>query len=124
MKNINSFNLNSLNNCNLKKVDESIYTNGEEYFLGLSFEQEPEFDEGSSSAEISQYPLEDILDKFGVSVYDFCEDENSNDIIQCKLVFSSKSVDRIKALKTIIGRHVYNFSIEDQGEEYIDLIIE
>lgn len=37
----------------------------------LSFEQEPEYGEGESSADISQYPLEDILDRYYVAVEDF-----------------------------------------------------
>ena len=43
-----------------------------------SFVQEPEYDEGANPSDISQYPLEDILDKFYVSVSDFYERENYN----------------------------------------------
>ncbi len=43
----------------------------------LIFEQESEFNENQpSDFYVSQYPLEDILDKFNCSCGDFYEDEN------------------------------------------------
>ena len=121
MKNIASF---RLSKSSLKKLTDDIFTNGEKYFIGLSFEQEPDLDEGMSSADISQYPLEDILDKFGVYIDNFCDDYNGQKKEQCRLVFASDSVDNILDLKTIIGKHVYNSVVENDGEEYIELIIE
>lgn len=50
-----------------EKVAEHIYRTedtflgGDMYVTSLKFEQEPEFDEGDSPSNISQYPLEDIL---------------------------------------------------------------
>ena len=120
MKNIAPF---DLNDNNLQKTTEGVYTNGELFFLGLSFEQEPELDEGTSSEDISQYPLEDILDKFCVYIDDFCEDYNSQGNEQCRLIFASDAIEDIQALKAIIGKHVYNSVVEKDGKEYIDLII-
>lgn len=121
MKNILPF---KLEDIKLQEVSEDVYTNGEQYFIGLSFEQEPDLDEGTSSADISQYPLEDVLDKFGVYVDSFCENYNKQGNQQCRLVFASDAIDNIMDLKNIIGKHVYNFPVENDGEEYIDLIIE
>ena len=40
------------------------------YVMSISFEQEPEYNENSTNEKISQYPLNDILEKFGVFVSD------------------------------------------------------
>ena len=78
------------------------------WFISLTFEQEPELGEGHDSTEISQYPLEDILDRFLVYVSDFYKKENAEKKAECCLEFSSSSIDQIKALSTIVGKHVYN----------------
>ncbi|HCD3015104.1 TPA: hypothetical protein NBM48_000099 [Corynebacterium striatum] len=58
------------------KVEENIYQQApdREYVTSLSFEQEPELGEGDSPQDISQYPLEDILEEFEVQIEDFYED--------------------------------------------------
>ena len=121
MKNIKPF---SLTNKDLQEIESGIFTDSNQFFIGLCFEQEPELGEGSSSADISQYPLEDILDLFSVSVSDFCEASNSQKKKQCKLVFASRSIDNIRELKSIIGKHVYNKVVKSGGEEVVDLLIE
>ena len=73
-----------------------------------SFVQEPEFDEGASPSDISQYLLEDILDKFYVSVSDFYERENSVSDSLCYLEFQGADIEDIKLLLDIAGKHVYN----------------
>ena len=92
--------------------------------MGVTFEQEPDLGEGSSSADISQYPLEDVLDKFGVFVSDFCEDINSKNNKQCKLVLVGTTINDVQDLKNIIGRHVYNSISKCRGKESVELIIE
>lgn len=117
MKNIELF---SIPDPSLQELDGGIYTDGEKYYVCLCFEQEPEYGEGADSSDISQYPLEDILDKFYVSVSDFCETSNSQKNKECKLVFSSNDIDNVRKLKSIIGKHVYNKTV---GQEVVDLII-
>ena len=119
MKNINII---AIQNPSLKELDGNIYTDGEQFFVGLCFEQEPEYGEGTNSSDISQYPLEDILDKYSVSVSDFCEEHNSQKTKLCKLIFSSNDINNIKKLKSIIGKHVYNNASGE--EEAVDLFIE
>ena len=120
MKNIKTFELTD----DLQKADEDIYTDGDQYYIGLSFEQEPELDEGASSADISQYPLEDILDEFYVYVSDFCEDFNSQGDAECRLVLAGDDIDDLVRLKSIIGKHVYNAVVEADGKEYVKLVID
>ena len=87
---------------------------------GLVFEPEPEYDENEPTDEISQYPLEDILEKFFCLISDDYEEENANDPSNCYIEFSSEDIEDIRGVITIIGKHVYN----KENGEYVDLIIE
>ena len=88
------------------------------YVTMLSFVQEPELKEGSSSAEISDYPLEDILDKFYCHVSDFCEEMNAVNSQVCYLEFGSPELQDVVNLRSIIGKHVYNKE-EDEKESLV-----
>ncbi|MDE6026399.1 MAG: hypothetical protein K2G45_13230 [Lachnospiraceae bacterium] len=107
--------------------EETIYENmydesGETiYVTSLMFEQEPEFDENEpSNPEISQYPLEDILDEYLCYVTDFYEDENARDKVNSYVEFASEDISDIEKLLSIVGKHVYN---REDGD-YIKLVIE
>lgn len=113
--------------------DEGLYVYGnmrtssakpDYYVTSLSFEQEPELGEGSSSHDITQYPLEDVLNKFFVHVQDFYDEINDGSSSTCYLEFASERLEDIKKLRSIIGCHVYNKEYEDNGRAYIKLIIE
>lgn len=92
-------------------VEPGIYLLGDgsgDYVTSLSFEQEPELGEGESPARISQYPLEDILDRFSVWVSDFYPDLNTAAAQTCYQEFASDDIDNLRALRgEIIGRHVF-----------------
>ena len=105
-------------------VSDGIYSHHGEYVTALSFEQEPEFGEGRDAAEISQYPLEDLLERFMVYVSDYFKELNVPETETCLLEFSGDSKEDIAGLRTIIGRHVYNRERVSDGKTYIDLIIE
>lgn len=116
MKDIKNFNAPKYGGAGYTLVEEGVYKtvdngkifNGETiYVTSLSFIQEPEFDEGSSAAEISQYPLEDILDEFGCWISDFYYDLNTEDSTVCYQEFASGTAEEIKDLRSIIGKHVY-----------------
>ncbi|MBO5559893.1 hypothetical protein [Ruminococcus sp.] len=77
------------------------------YFTSLSFEQEPEFGEHDDASDISQHPLEDILHKFNVYVQDYYEYDVYYGSKVCHLEFASQDIENIKALRGIIGKHVY-----------------
>ena len=94
------------------------------YVTSLSFEQEPELGEGDSPRYISQYPLEDILDKYLVVAEDFYEKENEESFTTCYQEFSGKNIENVRELLEIVGKHVYNKEIEKDGEVYVDLVIE
>ena len=74
---------------------DGIFSYQGEYVTALSFEQEPEFGEGGNAAELSQYPLEDLLDRFSVYVSDFFERYNTPDTTTCRLELSGDSEEDI-----------------------------
>lgn len=124
MKDIKNYDAPKYGEAAYTLVEEGIYKtedNGETvYVTSLSFVQEPEFDEGSSAAEISQYPLEDLLDEFGCWISDFYDDLNTEDSTVCYQEFASGTQEEIKNLRSIIGKHVY----EKADGQYIKLCIE
>jgi hypothetical protein len=100
--------------------DEKASGGAEVYVTSIVFEPEPEYDENDPSEEISQYPLEDILEKFFCYVSDDYTEENTKDPVNCYIEFASEDPEDIRNLLTIIGMHVYNR--ENGG--CVDLIIE
>ena len=132
MKNISNFNAEKYNdNSKYTCIEEGVYLfknmydsieNGmyvygntkssriepDYYVTSLSFEQESIFAEGISPKSISQYPLEDILDKYLVHISDFYNELNMQSELACYLEFASPDINDIKKLRDIIGKHVYN----------------
>lgn len=106
MKNIMNYNADKYLSADYVKMEEGIYKHGDEFVTSLSFEQESSHGEGESPKNISQYPLEDILDKFYVYISDFYEELNSVSSIQCYLEFASDDLQDIKNLRSIIGKHI------------------
>ena len=101
-------------------LDENASGGGEIYVTSIVFEPEPEFDENEPAEEISQYPLEDILEKFFCYVSDDYTEENEKDPVNCYIEFASEDMEDIRNILTVVGKHVYN---KDNGE-YVALIIE
>ncbi|MCM1165115.1 MAG: hypothetical protein NC299_05680 [Lachnospiraceae bacterium] len=110
MKDIKSFNAPKYGSEEYSPVGEGVYKNGDDYVASLSFVQEPEFGEGANAAEISQYPLEDILDKFMCYVSDFYEELNTANSQTCYLEFSGSAEDLRELCAALIGKHAYNKS--------------
>ncbi|MCR5836463.1 MAG: hypothetical protein K6G88_08145 [Lachnospiraceae bacterium] len=91
------------------------------YVTSIVFEPEPELGENEPAAAfVSQYPLEDILDKYYVYCGDFYEKENEMDKENSYVEFASCSIEDIRNVLTLIGKHVYN---KEDGD-YIFLKIE
>lgn len=124
MKDIKNYEAEKYDQEKYEKVEEGIYRikgkYEELYVTSLSFIQEEELGEGKNARYISQYPLEDILDKYFVSISDFYDELNKETSKICYQEFSSNKLEKIKNLRSIIGKHVYNKEIEG----YIKLIIE
>ena len=130
MKNIRIYKAGKYDSDKYEEVKENIYKtydsfmNQDAYVTSLSFEQEPEYEEGADSSDISRYPLEEVLDKFYVAVQDFYPALNDGSSNVCYLEFTGSAVEDIEKLLQIVGKHVYNGSEEKDGKTYIKLFIE
>ena len=136
MKNIKSFDMGKYATAKTRglfkkslyiPVEDGIYQMNDEeklYVTTLSFEQEPEYEEGADASDISQYPLEDILDKYLCHLSDFYEDKNVSGTTICYLEFASPNLKNVQELRDIIGKHVYNKDVEEDGQVYSELVIE
>ncbi|MDK7883323.1 hypothetical protein [Corynebacterium striatum] len=121
MKNFRVYTLEKYSTPDYIKVEENIYQQApdREYVTSLSFEQEPELGEGDSPQDISQYPLEDILEEFEVQIEDFYEDLNGASESTCYLEFGGSDVERIRKVLGLVGKHAYNKTDEDGGEALV-----
>lgn len=124
MKNIHNYPAAKYSRLEYAPQENGIYKTDGGYVTSLQFEQEPELDEGISAADISQYPLEDILDQYGVFISDFYPSLNDKQSSTCYLEFKSPNIDSVINLRSIIGKHVYNQVIVKDGSEFADLIID
>ncbi|MCT4509570.1 MAG: hypothetical protein N4A48_12610 [Tepidibacter sp.] len=124
MKNISNYDAEKYKNEKYFKEADGIYKVKNEFVTSLIFEQEPKLGEGDSPINISQYPLEDILDKFCTYISDFYEELNKNSHTTCYYEFASSDIENIKNLRSVIGKHVYNITKNIDGTEYEELIIE
>ncbi len=116
MKNIQIYHADKYSTPAYIKVEENIYKgknpyrDGDEdkdmYFTSLSFEQEPELGEGETPADISQEPLEGILDMFRLCITDFYDELNEKSTCTCYQEFGGRDVDAIRELLKIVGKHV------------------
>ena len=101
---------------NVDTEDDIVYENladpgntTEIYVTSIVFEAEPEFDENNpADEEISQYPLEDILDEYLVYLHDDYVEENASDKVNSYVEFASEDIEDIRNVLNILGKHVYN----------------
>ena len=124
MKNITIFESEKYNDANYRKKGDGIYEMNDQFYISISFTQEPEFGEGTDSTEISQYPLEDILDNYGVFVSDFYEELNNGQSNTCYLEFASPSLDNVTNLLEIVDKHVFLQTVKEDERVFERLCIE
>lgn len=111
-------------NGDYARVSDGIFFHKGEYVTTISFEQEPELGEGRNAAQISQYPLEDLLDRFSVYISDYYEEWNAAETAICRLEFAGESEEAVTGLRMIIGKHVYCRDQYSDGQAYSELMIE
>ncbi len=124
MKNIRDYIAEKYSSDIYSEIEKGIYKREDSFVTSLCFEQESELDEGKDSSDISQYPLEDILDEYNVYISDFYKEKNAQATKECYLEFCSGQEANIRNLRTIIGKHVYCKNKMDAGIEYVELVIE
>jgi len=99
-----------------ERIEEGIYRDladddDTDCRIALSFELE--------DGEDSQYPLEDILDKYYLHVSEFIEEKPP--VFHYEL---AGELDDIRQAMEIVGKRVYNKTYTENGEEYVRLAIE
>ena len=124
MKNIRFFEPNKYGTPQYREVAPNIYQHSHLFVTTLSFEQEPSLGEGRNAADISQFPLEDVLERFCVHISDFFPALNTAKSTTCYIEFAGSKIEYIQSLLSIIGRRVKNKVIYENGEEGVVLIIE
>lgn len=96
------------------KAEDGIYKRIEEdgtdegfFVTSIFFVQEPELGEGKNSAVLSYELIDLINNKYGCSVSDDFPHLNTDDTNVCYREFESKSIDALKELRGMIGKHVF-----------------
>lgn len=133
MKNFQNFTPPKYMTSDFQKISDGIYKTKSPYdsndifVTSLTFEMEPECygEENASPSNLTQIPIEGILDEFNLFVTDFYEQLNQSSEIICYQEFGSLDLEDIKNLRTLIGKRFYAvpYTSED-GEEYYNMVIE
>ena len=133
MKNFQNFTSKKYMTSDFQKISDGIYKTKSPYdsndifITSLTFEMEPECygEENASPSNLTQIPIEGILDEFNLFVTDFYEQLNQSSEIICYQEFGSLDLENIKNLRTLIGKRFYAvpYTGED-GEEYYNMVIE
>lgn len=133
MKNFQNFTPQKYMTSDFQKISDGIYKTKSPYdsndifVTSLTFEMEPECygEENASPSNLTQIPIEGILDEFNLFVTDFYEQLNQSSEIICYQKFGSLDLEDIKNLRTLIGKRFYAvpYTGED-GEEYYNMVIE
>ncbi len=124
MKEIEIFTPEKYSSAKYELIAKDIYkvtdAENELFVTSVSFVQEPEFGESENNEDISEHPLEDLLDEYFCFISDFYSDLNGEGSNKCYLEFAAPDLNDIKSLHDIIGKHVY--AIFD-GDD-VNLVIE
>lgn len=117
-----------------QKIENGIYKTKSPYgskdddifVTSLSFEMEPDCygEKDASPRNLTQVPIEDLLDEFNLFVTDFYETLNQGSETICYLEFGSFDLADIQRLRTILGKRFYAVPYMKNGEEYYKMVIE
>ena len=139
MKNFKSYTPEKYMTSDFQKIEDGIYKTKNPYgsYLGyntdvfvtsLSFEMEPDCygEKDASPRNLTQVPIEGLLDEFNLFVTDFYEQLNETSETICYQEFGSFDLADIQRLRTIIGKRFYAVPYIDEknGEEYYNMVME
>lgn len=138
MKNFRNYPAEKYGGPDFREVEEGIYRTKcpyrtmlgkEEIFVtSLCFEMEPERygEEDASPQNITQVPMEGLLDEFGLFVTDFYDALNNTSGQVCYQEFGSFDPADLRRLRGLIGRKFYAVPYVDEkdGEEYYRMVTE
>lgn len=134
MKNFQNYTPEKYSGPDFQMVEEGIYrtrspydvSDQEIFVTSLSFEMEPECygEEDASPRNLTQVPIEGLLDEFFVFVTDFYEQLNEASETICYQEFGSFDLSDIQKLRTIIGKRFYALPYMEDDEEYYRMVME
>ncbi len=136
MKNFRNYLPEKYQQAGFQEIEEGIYktkcpydSEDKDIFVtSLSFEMEPECygEEDASPRNLTQVPIEGILDEFMLFVTDFYEELNETSEKTCYQEFGAFELSNIQKLRTLIGKRFYAVPCinERDGEEYYEMVIE
>lgn len=104
----------------LKEETENIFV------TSLAFEMEPDCygEEDASPRNLTQVPIEGLLDEFNLFVTDFYEQLNETSETICYQEFGSFDLADIQKLRILIGKRFYAVPYMENGEEYYNMVTE
>lgn len=136
MKNFKNYTPTKYMTPDFQEIENGIYktkspygAKDEDIFVtSLTFEMEPECygEEDASPQNLTQIPIEGILDEFNLFVTDFYEQLNAKSETICYQEFGAFSLEDIQKVRTLIGKRFFAspYTDEEDGEEYYNMIIE
>lgn len=141
MKNFQNYTPEKYSGSDYQMMEEGIYqtkcpypsiSTRDIFVTSLTFEMEPECygEEDASPRNLTQVPIEGILDEFHLFVTDFYEQLNEASETVCYQEFGSFNLEDIQRLRTLIGKRFYAKPLMDvdeedvEDEEYYTMVIE
>ena len=81
-------------------------------------------EEDASPRNLTQVPIEGLLDEFNLFVTDFYEQLNETSETTCYQEFGSFELADIQKLRNLIGKRFYAVPYMEDGEEYYNMVME
>ena len=134
MKNFKNYTPEIYATSDFQKIEEGIYktkcpynvSDKDVFVTSLTFEMEPDCygEEDASPRNLTQVPIEGILDEFNLFVTDFYEQLNETSETICYQEFGSFDLADIQKLRALIGKRFYAVPYIENGEEYYNMVTE
>ena len=137
MKNFQIYTPEKYSGTDYQMIEEGIYRtkcpyetifDSEIFVTSLTFEMEPECygEEDASPRNLTQVPMEGILDEFNLFVTDFYYPLNETSETTCYQEFGSFDLEDIQRLRTLIGKRFYAVPYVDErnGAEFYNMVME
>jgi len=117
----------SLETCEKYGIQEKYESIGNGIYKDLNDEDDAKYRMAISyelDSDDSQYPLEDVLDKYYLHLSDLLESENNSSSSKIKHELGG-TLDDIKKAQEIIGKKIFNQDfVDEEGQVRVNLIIE